>query len=88
MPGIYKFDVLLTTYEMIMSGAPHLRPIKWRAAVLDEAHRLKNKNSKVTEFLSTYDMEHKVLLTGTPLQNSLDELWALLNFLDPVEFAY
>jgi chromodomain helicase DNA binding protein 8/chromodomain-helicase-DNA-binding protein 7 len=87
IPGIYKFDVLLTTYEMAMSGAAQLRPIKWRVAVLDEAHRLKNKTSKVTEFLNSYEMEHRVLLTGTPLQNSLEELWALLNFLEPQNFA-
>jgi SNF2 family DNA or RNA helicase len=88
IPGIYKFDIILTTYEMTMSGAAHLRPIPWRVAILDEAHRLKNKSSKVTEYLKTYSMEHRVLLTGTPLQNSLDELWALLNFLEPETFAY
>ncbi|KAJ3277093.1 choline dehydrogenase 7 [Terramyces sp. JEL0728] len=87
IPGAFKFDVLLTTYEMAMSGAAHLRPIPWRVAVLDEAHRLKNKSSKVTEYLKSYQMEHRVLLTGTPLQNSLDELWALLNFLEPDTFA-
>lgn len=72
---------------MAMSGAAQLRPIQWRCVVLDEAHRLKNKNSKITEFLKAYQMEHRVLLTGTPLQNSLDELWALLNFLEPEMFA-
>ena len=85
--GIYKFDVLLTTYEMIISGATQLKPIKWRAVVLDEAHRLKNKGSKIVDYLKQYQMEHRVLLTGTPLQNSLDELWALLNFLEPEKFA-
>ncbi|KAI8897954.1 SNF2 family N-terminal domain-containing protein [Globomyces pollinis-pini] len=87
IPELYKFDVLLTTYEMAMSGAAQLRPIRWRCAVLDEAHRLKNKTSKITEALKLYSMEHRVLLTGTPLQNSLDELWALLNFLDPENFG-
>jgi superfamily II DNA or RNA helicase len=87
IPGVHKFDVLLTTYEMAMAGAAQLRPIPWRCAVLDEAHRLKNKTSKITEFLKSYQMEHRVLLTGTPLQNSLDELWALLNFLEPETFA-
>ncbi|KAI8914962.1 SNF2 family N-terminal domain-containing protein [Powellomyces hirtus] len=85
--GIYKFDIILTTYEMAMSGASQLRPIPWRCVVLDEAHRLKNKTSKVSEILKTYSMAHRVLLTGTPLQNSLDELWALLNFLQPERFA-
>lgn len=71
---------------MVMSGAAQLRPIPWRVAVLDEAHKLKNKTSKISEFLKSYPMEHRVLLTGTPLQNSLDELWALLNFLEPAKF--
>ncbi|KAH9268936.1 hypothetical protein BASA83_009070 [Batrachochytrium salamandrivorans] len=87
IPDMLKFDVILTTYEMAMSGAAQLRPIPWRCVVLDEAHRLKNRSSKVTEILKTYTMEHRVLLTGTPLQNSLDELWALLNFLEPHKFA-
>ncbi|KAJ3031256.1 UNVERIFIED_CONTAM: choline dehydrogenase 7 [Siphonaria sp. JEL0065] len=84
---IYKFDVVLTTYEMAMSGMSQLRPINWRCVVLDEAHRLKNKASKISEVLKQYKMEHRVLLTGTPLQNSLDELWALLNFLQPEKFG-
>ncbi|KAJ3290493.1 choline dehydrogenase 7 [Borealophlyctis nickersoniae] len=87
VPNIFKFDIILTTYEMAMSGAAHLRPIKWRCVVLDEAHRLKNKASKVSDMLKSYKMEHRVLLTGTPLQNSLDELWSLLNFLEPEKFA-
>eukprot|EP00842_Homolaphlyctis_polyrhiza_P001258 jgi/Hompol1/2132/HPOL_002827-RA len=87
IPDNLKFDIILTTYEMAMSGAAQLRPIPWRCVVLDEAHRLKNRTSKVSEILKTYNMEHRVLLTGTPLQNSLDELWALLNFLEPQKFA-
>ncbi|RKP00448.1 hypothetical protein CXG81DRAFT_13223, partial [Caulochytrium protostelioides] len=87
IPGIYKFDVVLTTYEMAMSGASQLRPIPWMACVLDEAHRLKNKSSKMGELLKSYHMDHRVLLTGTPLQNSLEELWALLNFLQADRFA-
>ncbi|KAJ3058365.1 choline dehydrogenase 6, partial [Podochytrium sp. JEL0797] len=87
VPDIYKFDIVLTTYEMAMSGVSQLRPIDWRCVVLDEAHRLKNKMSKISEVLKQYKMEHRVLLTGTPLQNSLDELWALLNFLQPDRFA-
>ncbi|RKO96123.1 hypothetical protein CAUPRSCDRAFT_12175, partial [Caulochytrium protostelioides] len=72
---------------MAMSGASQLRPIPWMACVLDEAHRLKNKSSKMGELLKSYHMDHRVLLTGTPLQNSLEELWALLNFLQADRFA-
>ncbi|KAJ3053100.1 choline dehydrogenase 7 [Rhizophlyctis rosea] len=87
VPNVFKFDIILTTYEMAMSGVSQLRPIKWKCVVLDEAHRLKNKASKVSEILKTYKMDHRVLLTGTPLQNSLDELWSLLNFLEPEQFS-
>lgn len=64
-----------------------LKPIKWRCCILDEAHKLKNKSSKISELLKLYHFDHKILLTGTPLQNSLEELWSLLNFLSPEEFA-
>ncbi|KAJ3333445.1 choline dehydrogenase 7 [Blyttiomyces sp. JEL0837] len=84
--NIYKFDVILTTYEMAIAGSSHLRPVSWRCVVVDEAHRLKNKASKISEVLKQYRMDHRVLLTGTPLQNSLDELWSLLNFLEPDKF--
>jgi len=86
IPGLCKFDVILTTYEMCLSGQHHLRNIIWRIGIFDEAHRLKNKNSKAAEVLQTFQVEHKVLLTGTPIQNSLDELFALLNFLQPHRF--
>ena len=86
IPGLCKFDVILTTYEMTLSGQHHLRNIIWRVGIFDEAHRLKNKASKAAEVLQTFQIEHKVLLTGTPIQNSLDELYALLNFLQPHRF--
>ncbi|KAJ9062473.1 hypothetical protein DSO57_1010496 [Entomophthora muscae] len=82
----FKFDVLITTYEMIQSGSMHLKPLPWRVAVFDEAHRLKNRNSKILETLKSYQLEHRVLLTGTPLQNSVGELYSLLNFLQPDKF--
>ncbi|ORX99732.1 hypothetical protein K493DRAFT_257065 [Basidiobolus meristosporus CBS 931.73] len=86
VPNFYKFDVVITTYEMITAGSVQLQPIKWRVTVFDEAHRLKNKTSKVLEMLKTYHLEHRLLLTGTPLQNSMHELFSLLNFLQPDRF--
>ncbi|KAI8331840.1 SNF2 family N-terminal domain-containing protein [Chlamydoabsidia padenii] len=83
----WKFDVLITTYEMASSSAPLLSKIHWKCGVFDEAHRLKNKQSKVLEILRTFYMEHKLLLTGTPLQNNLDELYSLLNFMQPDVFS-
>ncbi|PJF17230.1 hypothetical protein PSACC_02949, partial [Paramicrosporidium saccamoebae] len=86
VPNFWKFDVMITTYEMALAGFEHLQPIVWRAAIFDEAHRLKNRMSKATETLKALQIEHKVLLTGTPLQNNIEELWSLLNFLQPHRF--
>ncbi|MEQ2233281.1 choline dehydrogenase 7 [Ilyodon furcidens] len=71
---------------MILADCPELRGIPWRCVVIDEAHRLKNRNCKLLEGLKMMDMEHKVLLTGTPLQNTVEELFSLLNFLEPERF--
>ncbi|KXS22506.1 hypothetical protein M427DRAFT_130174 [Gonapodya prolifera JEL478] len=84
--NIYKFDVILTTYEMATIAAPQLQKIDFAVAVIDEAHRLKSAKSKTGETLKGYKMEHRVLLTGTPLQNNMEELWAILNFLEPAQF--
>ncbi|KAI9318061.1 P-loop containing nucleoside triphosphate hydrolase protein [Dichotomocladium elegans] len=86
IPNRYKFDVLITTYEMALASASLLKEIQWACGVFDEAHRLKNKQSKVLEVLKTFIIEHKLLLTGTPLQNNLDELYSLLNFMQPEYF--
>uniref|UniRef100_A0A674MUQ3 Chromodomain helicase DNA binding protein 6 n=1 Tax=Takifugu rubripes TaxID=31033 RepID=A0A674MUQ3_TAKRU len=86
IPSVLKFHGLITTFEMIMADCPELRKLHWRCVVIDEAHRLKNKNCKLLEGLKLMNLEHKVLLTGTPLQNSVEELFSLLNFLEPLQF--
>jgi chromodomain-helicase-DNA-binding protein 4 len=82
-----KFDVLLTSYEMINLDTTSLKPIKWECMIVDEGHRLKNKDSKLFSSLKQYSTRHRVLLTGTPLQNNLDELFMLMHFLDAGKFA-
>ncbi|KAJ8259214.1 hypothetical protein COCON_G00182260 [Conger conger] len=84
--GLFKFHGVITTFEMIMADCPELKKIQWRCVVIDEAHRLKNRNCKLLEGLKLMSLEHKVLLTGTPLQNSVEELFSLLNFLEPLQF--
>ncbi|NXA53835.1 CHD6 protein, partial [Nothocercus julius] len=86
LPGMFKFQVVITTFEMILADCPELKKIQWRCVVIDEAHRLKNRNCKLLEGLKLMALEHKVLLTGTPLQNSVEELFSLLNFLEPQQF--
>merc|ERR1719322_1236988 len=63
-----------------------LGSVQWEVLVVDEAHRLKNSSSKFFRFLSGYSINYKMLLTGTPLQNNLEELFYLLNFLTPSKF--
>uniref|UniRef100_A0A8C8ETX0 Chromodomain-helicase-DNA-binding protein 8 n=1 Tax=Oncorhynchus tshawytscha TaxID=74940 RepID=A0A8C8ETX0_ONCTS len=87
IPGAYKFEALITTFEMILSDCPELREISWRCVIIDEAHRLKNRNCKLLDSLKMLDLEHKVLLTGTPLQNTVEELFSLLHFLEPAQFS-
>ncbi|XP_013591527.1 PREDICTED: CHD3-type chromatin-remodeling factor PICKLE [Brassica oleracea var. oleracea] len=82
-----KFDVILTSYEMINVDTEVLKPIKWKCMIVDEGHRLKNKNSKLFNSLKQYTSEHRILLTGTPLQNNLDELFVLMHFLDAEKFG-
>uniref|UniRef100_A0A8C9TM66 Chromodomain helicase DNA binding protein 8 n=1 Tax=Scleropages formosus TaxID=113540 RepID=A0A8C9TM66_SCLFO len=86
IPGAYKFDALITTFEMVLSDCPELREISWRCVIIDEAHRLKNRNCKLLDSLKMLELEHKVLLTGTPLQNTVEELFSLLHFLEPAQF--
>uniref|UniRef100_A0A674N943 Chromodomain helicase DNA binding protein 4 n=1 Tax=Takifugu rubripes TaxID=31033 RepID=A0A674N943_TAKRU len=81
-----KFHVLLTSYELITIDQAVLGSIEWACLVVDEAHRLKNNQSKFFRVLNNYQLQHKLLLTGTPLQNNLEELFHLLNFLTPERF--
>lgn len=79
-----NFQVLLTTYEYIIKDRPVLSKIKWTHMIVDEGHRMKNTQSKLSSTLSQYyNSRYRLILTGTPLQNNLPELWALLNFVLP-----
>ncbi|XP_023635622.1 CHD3-type chromatin-remodeling factor CHR7 isoform X1 [Capsella rubella] len=84
---VCKLDVLLTSYEMINSDTTYLKPIKWNCMIVDEGHRLKNMSSKLFSSLTQCKSKHRVLLTGTPLQNNLDELFSLMHFLDAAKFG-
>jgi ATP-dependent helicase STH1/SNF2 len=82
-----QFQVLLTTYEYIIKDRPVLSKIKWIHMIVDEGHRMKNANSKLSYTLTQYyTTRYRLILTGTPLQNNLPELWALLNFVLPTIF--
>ena len=83
-PG--KFDVIVTSYEMVIREQGAFRKFAWRYLIVDEAHRMKNEESKLAQVLRSLSTHSRLLITGTPLQNNLHELWALLNFLLPDVF--
>ncbi|XP_060688494.1 probable global transcription activator SNF2L1 isoform X1 [Hemiscyllium ocellatum] len=84
MPG--EWDVCITSYEMVIKEKSVFKKFNWRYLVIDEAHRIKNEKSKLSEIVREFKSTNRLLLTGTPLQNNLHELWALLNFLLPDVF--
>lgn len=84
---LLNFQVLLTTFEYVIKDKSLLSKIKWVHMIIDEGHRMKNTNSKLSETLTHYyHSDYRLILTGTPLQNNLPELWALLNFVLPKIF--
>ena len=82
-----QFDVCITSYEMILREAAPLRKFAWEYIIIDEAHRIKNEKSSLSGQLRTFNSRNRLLITGTPLQNNLHELWSLLNFLLPDVFT-
>jgi ATP-dependent helicase STH1/SNF2 len=82
-----QFQVLLTTYEFIIKDRPVLSKVKWIHMIVDEGHRMKNAGSKLSVTITQYyTTRYRLILTGTPLQNNLTELWAMLNFVLPTIF--
>ncbi|CAK4084669.1 unnamed protein product [Aphanomyces euteiches] len=84
--NIYKFNVLVTSYQTLMTDAEILQEIRWRYIVIDEAHKLKNRDAKLLVSLRSFRWDSCLLMTGTPLQNGVFELWSLLNFIEPEKF--
>lgn len=84
MPG--EWDACITSYEMVIREKSVFKKFNWRYLIIDEAHRIKNEKSKLSEIVREFKSTNRLLLTGTPLQNNLHELWALLNFLLPDVF--
>lgn len=82
-----KFDVCVTSYEMILREKAHLKKFAWEYIIIDEAHRIKNEESSLAQIIRLFTSRNRLLITGTPLQNNLHELWALLNFLLPDVFG-
>ena len=80
------FPVICTSYEICMNDRKFLANYQWRYIIVDEGHRLKNMNCRLIKELLTYNSANRLLITGTPLQNNIAELWSLLHFLLPEVF--
>jgi len=79
-------DVVVSTYQMVIRDAEAMSGVTWSYLIVDEAHTLKNAKGRLFAALNSFSTRHRLLLTGTPLQNNLGELWSLLNFILPAIF--
>lgn len=78
-----EFPIFVTSYEIAINDSRMLGSLKWKFIVVDEGHRLKNRNARLTRELKSYPSANRLILTGTPVHNNLAELWSLLNFILP-----
>ncbi|KAF2456030.1 SNF2 family N-terminal domain-containing protein [Lineolata rhizophorae] len=85
-PGTKDFPVVVTSYEICMNDRKFLAGFGWKFIIIDEGHRIKNLNCRLIRELQSYQSANRLLITGTPLQNNLAELWSLLHFLMPTIF--
>lgn len=85
--GAASWHVVVTSYEIALADSKFLKKVEWKFIIVDEGHRLKNVDSKLVNALKQFPSTNRMLLTGTPLQNNLPELWALLNFVMPDIFT-
>jgi len=80
------FDVCVTTYDALRICETDLKKHNFHYIIFDEAHKLKNSDSIISQISRQMNSKNRLLLTGTPLQNDIGELWSLLNFLMPALF--
>ena len=81
-----QLPVVITHYGLVRSDFRRLFGVKWTYLILDEGHQIKNCNTRVNHCLNKFNCEGRLILTGTPIQNKLTELWSLVNFLMPAIF--
>ncbi|KAH7334735.1 SNF2 family N-terminal domain-containing protein [Rhizoctonia solani] len=79
----HSFNVIVTSYQLVLADQAIFRRKKWHYMILDEAHNIKNFKSQRWATLFSFNSERRLLLTGTPLQNNITELWSLLYFVQP-----
>ncbi|RGP63060.1 DNA excision repair ercc-6 [Fusarium sporotrichioides] len=86
--GVVKSGhVLVTTYTGLQTYADTLLPVEWDYAVLDEGHKIRNPNAEITVTCKELNTPNRVILSGTPVQNNLTELWSLFDFIYPMRLG-
>ena len=80
------FHVLVTSYQIVVADTPYFQKVKWQYMILDEAQAIKSSSSSRWKALLGFHCRNRLLLTGTPIQNNMQELWALLHFIMPSLF--
>eukprot|EP00639_Heterosigma_akashiwo_P034623 CAMPEP_0194723148 /NCGR_PEP_ID=MMETSP0296-20130528/14199_1 /TAXON_ID=39354 /ORGANISM="Heterosigma akashiwo, Strain CCMP2393" /LENGTH=724 /DNA_ID=CAMNT_0039626455 /DNA_START=94 /DNA_END=2264 /DNA_ORIENTATION=+ len=81
-----QFPIVITSYEICIIDRPYLQNYNFKFMVIDEGQRIKNRNCRLVRELKQIPSESRLLLSGTPIQNTLEELWTLLNFVNPAIF--
>lgn len=80
---IQSYDVIITSYEVVRNDIANLQGYKWLYCILDEGHVIKNAKTKLTKAVKNIQAQHRLILSGTPIQNNVLELWSLFDFLMP-----
>lgn len=83
LDSLAQFDVLITSYTLLQKDIEHYKPLAFGYQILDEAQNIKNRGTRNAKSVKMVQAEHRLILTGTPIENSLEELWSLFDFLMP-----
>jgi TATA-binding protein-associated factor len=80
---IQQYDIVVTSYDVVRNDISNLANLNWHYCILDEGHVIKNAKTKLTKAVKTLRAHHRLVLSGTPIQNNVLELWSLFDFLMP-----
>ncbi len=80
---LHSYDIVITSYEVVRNDISNFEGLKWLYCILDEGHIIKNAKTKLTKAVKLIQAQHRLILSGTPIQNNVLELWSLFDFLMP-----
>ncbi|MGH2638521.1 MAG: SNF2-related protein, partial [Rhabdochlamydiaceae bacterium] len=81
--NMHKYDVIITSYTLLQKDVEHYKQVSFGYIILDEAQHIKNRGTRNAKSVKMISAEHRLILSGTPIENSLDEMWSLFDFLMP-----